>query len=161
MPFSELPLPVLVALFLTAFVLVGIYPALKRTVIKLRKLLRSAAQSKKPIAALLDNVHAELFAKPPTGQLNDFEIIVLRRLAQAGGKALSRKQVNAHLLFGEKTLHKTLRSLNRRGLVHVKVSLLLLRQRFALSEAGRRYAIEQGYIIPVHKSKTGVGNRGT
>jgi uncharacterized protein YneF (UPF0154 family) len=142
---------VLIILFLTAFVLVGIYPAMKRTVAEMRKQLRSAAQSKEPMGALLKNLHAELFAKPPVdGQLNDFEIIVLRRLAQARGRALSRKQVNAPLLFGEETLHKTLRSLNHRGLVQMKLTPLL-GQRFALSEAGRRYALEQGYLIQTRK----------
>jgi uncharacterized membrane protein len=152
-PFSELPLSVLVILFLAVFVLVGIYPALERAATKLRKLVHITAQSKKPVAALLDDLHAELFAQQPTtGPLNDFEIFVLRRLAQARGKALTRKQVNSTLLFSKKTIHKTLRSLNRRGLVHVKMSLLL-QQRFALSEAGRRYAIEQGYIVHVHEDK--------
>jgi len=49
--------------------------------------------------------------------LNDFEIIVIRRLAQAGGKALSRKQLNAPFLLGTAVLHKTLKSLHRRELI--------------------------------------------
>ncbi len=153
MPFSELSPAVLFVLFLSAFVLIGVYPAFKRAAAKLRKLQHAAAPSKKPLATLLDNVHAELFAKTPTsGPLNDFEIIVLQRLARAGGKTLSKKQVNAPLHFGAKTLHKALRSLNRRGLVRLKVSLLL-GPRFALSEAGRHYAIEQGYILQLHDGK--------
>jgi predicted transcriptional regulator len=88
--------------------------------------------------------------------MNDFENIVLRRLAQAGGKALTRKQLSASLLFDKANLNKSLQSLNRRGLVHVKVSRLL-GLRFALSETGRRYALEQGYLvqIQVHKGPLG------
>lgn len=152
MPLSEIPLAALFVLFLTTFVLIGIYPAVKRTVAKIRKRLDSIAQQNQPMAALLDNVHAELFASPSVaGPLNDFEIIVLRRLARAGGKALSRKQVNAPLHFGNTTLQKTLRSLNRRGLLQLKVSFLL-GPRFALSKAGRNFAIEQGYILQIHAS---------
>ena len=153
MPFSDLPLDVLVALFLAVFILIGIFPALKRTAKRIRKLVHSAAQSKELVVTAFRDVHAEIFTdQPDSRQLNDFEIIVIRRLSQAGGKDLSRKQVNEHLLLGKAILHKTLKSLHRRGLIHVKLSTLL-GQRFTLSEAGRRYAIEQGYIINIHERK--------
>ncbi len=153
MPFPEVSPAVLFVLFLTVFVLIGIYPAVKRTLRRIRKLLDSAAQANQPMAALLDNIHAELFTSPATaGPLNDFEIIVLRRLARVDSKALSRKQLNASLHFGDKTLQKTLHSLNRRGFIQLKISFLP-RPRFALSEAGRAYAIEQGYILQIHDDK--------
>jgi DNA-binding MarR family transcriptional regulator len=149
-PFPGLPLDVLVVLFLSIFVLIGISPALKRIAKRIRKLVHSAAQSKELVVTAFRDVHAEIFTDHPgSRQLNDFEIIVLRRLAQAGDKNLSRKQVNEHLLLGKAILHKTLKSLHRRGLIHVKLSTLL-GQRFTLSEAGRQYAIEQGYIINIH-----------
>ncbi len=157
MPFSDLPLSVMVALFLAVFILIGIYPALKRTAERIRKLVHPGAQSKKPVVASLIDVHAEIFKdQPDSRQLNDFEIIVVRRLAQAGDRDLSRKQVNAPLLLGTVVLHKTLKSLHRRGLIHVKVSKLL-GQRFSLSETGRHYAIEQGYIIKLHARKGPLG----
>ncbi len=160
MPLSELPVSVMVVLFLTVFVLIGISPALKRTAERIRKLLHPAAQAKKPVAPLLKDVYAEIFSEQSTSrQLNDFETIVLRRLSQAGDKALSRKQVNAPLLLGKAILHKTLRSLHRRGLIHVKMSTLL-GQRFTLTEAGRRYAIEQGYIIKIHERTKAMNTKG-
>ena len=123
MPLSDLPLPLLVALFLTVFVLIGINPALQKIAAKLRKLLHSAAQRKDPAATRLENLHAEIFAdQHASRQLNDFEIIVIRRLAQAGGKTLSRKVLNAPLLLGTAILHKSLKSLHRRGLIQVTVS---------------------------------------
>ena len=153
MPLSELPVSVMVVLFLTVFVLIGIHPVLKRTAERIRKLVHSAAQPKKPVGPLLKDVHADIFADQSTSrQLNDFETIVLRRLAQAGGKSLSRKKVNEPIHLGTAILHKTLRSLYRRGLIHVRLSKLL-GQRFTLSEAGRQYAIEQGYIIKTHERK--------
>lgn len=152
MPFSDLPLPILVSLFLTLFVVLGIYPAMRRAAAKLRRLRRTAAQAKTPLAANYDNVHAELSGRAPAaGWLNDFEIIVLRRLARAGGKTLSRRQVNAPLHLGRANLDRTLHSLNRRELVQLHLSPLL-GPRFSLTEAGRRYALEQGYIVPLHQA---------
>lgn len=156
MPLSDLPLTLLVALFLALFVLVGIYPALQRFAESLRKLTQPGAQQKKPAVASRADVHAEIFAgQPGSRPLNDFEIIVLRRLAQAN-KALTLKQVNAPLLLGTDVFHKTLRSLHQRGMIEVKVSSLL-GQRFVLSEAGHRYAVEQGYLVEIHERKGAVG----
>jgi len=157
MPLSDMPMRLLVILFLAVFVLIGINPAIQKAAVNLRKLLRSAAQRKELIGTRLDDVHAEVFAESRSSrQLNDFEIIVIRRLAQAGGKALSRKQLNAPLLLGAAVLHKTLKSLHRRELIHVSISTLL-GPKFSLSETGRRYAIEQGYIIQIREPKGGMG----
>ena len=157
MPLSDMPMRLLVILFLAVFVLIGINPAIQKAAVSFRKRLRSAAQRKELIGTRLDDVHAEIFAESRTSrQLNDFEIIVIRRLAQAGGKALSRKQLNAPLLLGSAVLHKTLKSLHRRELIHVSISTLL-GPKFSLSETGRRYAIEQGYIIQIREPKGGMG----
>ena len=80
---------------------------------------------------------------------------MIRRLEQAGGKALSRKQLNAPFLLGTAVLHKTLKSLHRRELIQVRISTLL-GQQFTLSETGR-YAIEQGYVINIHERKGALG----
>ncbi|MDH3544856.1 MAG: hypothetical protein OET55_05220 [Desulfuromonadales bacterium] len=157
MPLSDMPMRLLVILFLAVFVLIGINPAIQKAAVSLRKLLRSAAQRKELIGTRLDDLHAEVFAESRSSrQLNDFEIIVIRRLAQAGGKALSRKQLNAPLLLGTAVLQKTLKSLHRRELIHVRISTLL-GPKFTLSETGRRYAIEQGYIIHIREPKEGMG----
>ena len=157
MPLSDMPMRLLVILFLAVFVLIGINPAIQKAAVRLRKLLRSAAQRKELIGTRLDDVHTEVFAESQSSrQLNDFEIIVIRRLAQAGGKALSRKQLNAPLLLGTAVLQKTLKSLHRRELIHVSISTLL-GPKFSLSETGRRYAIEQGYIIHIREPKGGMG----
>jgi DNA-binding MarR family transcriptional regulator len=146
-----------VVLFLTVFVLIGINPALQKVAARLRQLLDSATQRKDPAATRMENVHAELFANQYSSrQLNDFEIFVIRRLAQASDKALSRKQLNETLHLSPGILNKTLKSLHRRKLIKVKMSTLL-GPRFALSETGRRYALEEGYIIEVHERKGALG----
>jgi len=152
-PLSDIPLSELVILFLTVFVLIGIHPAIKRGMAKVRKLLDQTVKTGQPFAPPLEAVHTEIFSAYPNSEsLNDFEIIVLRRIAQAGGKALSRKQVNEPLLFGDAVLGRTLKSLNQRRMVSVRISRLL-GQRFVLNEAGRRFALEQGYIVQVRESK--------
>jgi hypothetical protein len=84
--------------------------------------------------------------------LNDIEIIVLRRIAQAGRKSLSRKQINESLLFGDEVLSKTLKSLYRRGYLNLRMSKFM-GPRFILSDTGRRYALEQGYIVQLREHK--------
>jgi hypothetical protein len=153
MPLSDIPLSSWVAIFLAIFVLIGIQPAIKRTAIKLRKLLEDKARSSKPSVPALDDAHAEIFTDFPSSEpMNDFEIIVLRRIALARGKALSRKQVNEPLLFGDAVLGRTLKSLFRRRMISMRISKFL-GQRFFLSEAGRRYALEQGYIVQIQDRK--------
>ena len=149
MPFSELPLSTQVILFLIVFVLVGVYPALKRSADKVRKLRRTASRTRQPLAVRREELHRELYAKAAEGPLTDFETIVLQRFAR-GGKSLSLKQVNAPLLFGKDNLHRSLRLLQRRGLVRMMVSPLGGR-RFMLTMAGRRYAMERGYIVQLHE----------
>lgn len=154
MRLSELPLADLVMIFLTVFVLIGINPALQRVVRKLRKRFHSAVLPKGPFATRLNGVHADLFAGPPGSRpLNDFEIIVLQRLARAGGKPLSRKALNEPLLLGPSILYQTLDSLYSRGMIAVTVSPFMTQQ-FTLTETGQRYVIEQGYMVEVHERKS-------
>jgi hypothetical protein len=140
--------------------MIGINPAIQRTAVKLRKLLESAKQRYAPFATRPENMHSDIFVEPVASRrLNDFEIIVLRRLAQAGGKALSSKQVNEPLLLGTAILRKTLKSLHRRRLIRVQLSTLF-GQRFVLSKEGRQYALEQGYIVEVHDHRNNRRGRG-
>ena len=153
MPLSELPLSAQVVLFLTIFVLIGIYPFIKKSMAQLRKLMDARDKPREMFSSLIKDVHQEMFSEHLTsGPLNDFEIIVLRRIAQAGGKAMSRKQINESLLFGDAVFTRTLKSLYRRGYLKLRISKFM-EQRFLLSESGRRYAVEQGYIVQLRKGK--------
>ena len=117
MPLSDMPLSAQVVLFLTIFVLIGIYPFIKKSMAQLRKLMDARDKPREMFSSLIKDVHQEMFPEHPTsGPLNDFEIIVLRRIAQAGGKAMSRKQINESLLFGDAVLTRTLKSLYDGGI---------------------------------------------
>ena len=153
MPLSELPLSAQVVLFLTIFVLIGIYPFIKKSMAQLLRLMDARDKPREMFGSRVKDLHQEIFPQQlTTGPLNDFEIIVLRRIAQAGGKAMSRKQINESLLFGDRVLTRTLKSLFRRGYLNLRISKFL-GQRFILSESGRRYAVEQGYIVQLRESK--------
>jgi DNA-binding MarR family transcriptional regulator len=152
-PLSEIPLSAQVILFLTVFVLIGIYPFIKKSMVQLRRLMDAADKPQKMFSSLIKDVHQEAFPEHLTsGPLNDFEIIVLRRIAQAGGKAMSSKQINESLLFGDAVLNRTLKSLYRRGYLNLRISKFLGR-RFILSDSGHRFAVEQGYIVSLRERK--------
>jgi DNA-binding MarR family transcriptional regulator len=152
-PLSDIPLSAQVILFLTIFVLIGIYPFIKKSMAQLRKLMDAADRPQKMFTSLVKDVHQEVFPdKLTSGPLNDFETIVLRRIAQTGGKAMSLKQINESLLFGDAVLTRTLKSLYRRGYLNLRISKFMGR-RFILSESGRRYAEEQGYIVSLRERK--------
>jgi hypothetical protein len=151
MPLSDFPMSAQVVLFLIVFVLIGIYPFIKRSMAQLRKMMDALETRRQGPSLPRGDVHQELFAdQRADGPLNDYEIIVLRRIAQAGGKAMSRKHINASLLFGDEVLARTLKSLYRRGYLNLRISRFL-GMRFVLSSAGRRYALEQGYIVELHE----------
>ncbi len=152
MPLSDLPLSTLVLFFLLIFVLIGLYPAWQRTAARIRKVLQSAEMSEGPLSGPLNRGHrAVTEEQPSSAPLNDFEIIVLRRVAQNGGKAFSRKQLNAELHLESAILQQTLKSLYRRGLVQLIVTPWF-GQRYYLSEKGRAYALAQGFILEIHQS---------
>lgn len=156
MPESGEALSELFTLFLVVFVLIGLQPTLQKGARKLSQLLEKAADKRETLAPSSQEVHAAIFANhQATYALNDFELIVLQHLARFGNKAVSARQINESLLFGDEVFKKTLWSLHRRGLISLRVSKFL-GPRFMLSENGRRYALEQGYIVQFQQ-KEGVG----
>ncbi len=152
MPLSELPLPVLVLIFLSVFVLIGLYPAWQRLAAKIRKYLERIGGSEGPFGGGLEGRQEASPAQQTTSQLNDFEMLVLWRLSQNGNKGLSRKQINANLHLESANLHAALESLAHRGMVRVAITSLF-GIRFYLSEKGRSYSIELGFIPKIHHQK--------
>jgi len=149
-PSADLPMAIMFILFLMLFVAIGIYPAWKRTAVRLRNFLRTREQLLRPGVGPLAEPEEE--PEPSTFelrrqalQLNDFEIFVLRRLAQAGAGGLSSRQLQAELHFDPPLVRKTLDSLLERGLVQEALPTLLGR-RFHLSARGRDFAAGQGYL---------------
>ena len=148
MPLSDLPMPIMFLFFLLLFLLVGIYPAWKRTAAKLRGLLKGQEQEGGLSAG---DFETELAVEQPlSAPMDDFEIMVLRRLAQNGSKGLTRKQIDADLFLGKETVIKSLQALMRRGMIYLAISPLFS-FRFYLSDQGYSYAIEHEFIPRVHE----------
>lgn len=156
MPETDAPLSELFTLFLMVFVLIGLQPALQKGAKKLSQMLEMAADKREHLAPSEKEVHAAVFVEHQgTYALNDFEIIVLQRLSRFGNKAVSASEINETLLFGDAVFKKTLWSLHRRGLISLRVSKML-GPRFMLSASGRRYALDQGYLVELQE-RGGVG----
>ncbi len=153
MPLSDLPMSVLFIFFLMFFVLIGIYPAWKRSAAKIRKFLEEQTKSLEPLTELFEQPQAEppLAAQPMAQSLNDFETLVLWQLSQTSGKALSRRQLNETLHLESTTLKQTLESLSQKKLVRVAISSFF-GIRFSLSETGHAYAVAKGYIPQIHSN---------
>ncbi len=146
MPLSDLPMSVLFVIFLLGFLLLGIYPAWKRTAEKARRLLEKHSGSLEPLTELFDPAPpTEKPLKPLRQEIDDFENLLLWRLSQPPIKGLSRKQLRESLHLESSALRAALESLSRKGLVHIRISPLF-GFRFSLSETGYAYAVEQGYI---------------
>lgn len=155
MPLSDLPMSVLFLLFLLLFLLIGLYPAWRRTAVKIRRLFRGGGLGR---GLEVDDFEADQEILPD-GQtsyapMSDFEVMVLRRIAQDAGRGVTRKQIDADLFLGKETVMEALRALMRRGLVDIVVSPLFS-IKFYLSEQGRRYAIENEFIANIHGSYDG------
>lgn len=135
------------------FVLIGMQPTIQKGARWLSRLLEMATDKKERLAPSDKEVHAAIFTgNHSTQDLNDFEIIVIQHLSRRGKKAVSARQINENLLFGDTVFKKTLWSLHRRGLISVRMSKLL-GPRFILSESGRKYALKQGYIVQFQQKK--------
>jgi len=142
-------MPVLFAIFLLLFVLLGIYPAWKRTATRIRRFL--SEQQNQLGLDLPDLSRKEQPADPAADSrnLNDFEVFILRQLAWSGGKGLSRRQLVEQLHFDPALVKQTLASLLDRGLIGIGLPTLF-GFRFTLSAAGHAYAVARGYIPRTH-----------
>ena len=145
-PLSDLPMSILFLFFLVIFLLVGLYPAWKRFSSKIRMALKGHGRDGREYVGSYINQQVEVSGvQESDSQLDDFEIMVIRKLAQSDSNGLTRKQVDADLFLGKETVNSAMQSLMRRGFVYVAISPLF-RIRFYLTEQGRIYAFEHEFI---------------
>jgi hypothetical protein len=154
MPLADLPLSLLFLLFLLIFVLIGLYPAWKKSAARIRQILKSLESSPKVDAGTFRTVQTARHSGRRTlsGPLNSYEVLVFRRLARSEREGCSRKQLGADLHLMPANIKQALQSLSRRGLVEFAVTQLL-GIRFYLSEKGRIYAIKQDIIPTIRQNR--------
>jgi len=143
---ADLTNPVLFAIFLLLFVLLGIYPAWKRTANRVRRLLNDQKNQPEPG---VNSKPLPTITAAKSLNLNDFEIFIVRQLALSGGQGLSRRQLVEQLHFDPALVKRTLASLINRGLIGIGLPTLF-GFRFTLSAAGHAYATAQGYFPRIH-----------
>ena len=137
---------ILFIVFLMFFLAVGITPSWTRTAAKLRGLLQRRRALRQPGIGTVEAPAPTTYETPrQTLQLNDFDIFILRRLAQASPRGLSRRQLQAALHFTPPLVQSALAALQERGLVQMAAPIGLAR-RFRLSARGRDFAVAQGYL---------------
>lgn len=148
MPFYDRPQTIPFILFLLIFIVIGIYPAWKKTAAMIRKALKENEQhNTTPTVQLQD--HSATATQLRDLQLSDFDNFVLWQLAQNQPKCLTGKQLNATLHLEPADLKNALRSLADNGLIYLELSSWF-KLRYRLSETGYQYAIEQGFITSLH-----------
>lgn len=153
MPSVDVPMAIMFAVFLAFFLAVFLYPAWKEGAARLRRLLRPHHPRRGPATGSVEEPMATTFeTRRQRLQLNDFDIFILRRLALAGRRGLSRRQLQAELHFSSPLTRKTLASLQERGLV-LTIMPLGFASRFRLSARGRDFAVEQGYLPALRKKQ--------
>jgi hypothetical protein len=150
-PSVDVPMTIMFVVFLVLFLGSFLYPVWKSRAAKLRDLLRSRRASRGPAVGPIEEPLAATFETPRQQLLlNDFDVFILRRLALAGRRGLSRRQLQAELHFSPGLTGKTLASLQERGLIRM-VMPLGFASRFCLSARGRDFAVEQGYLPAIRK----------
>lgn len=145
---TDLPMTIMFLIFLALFVLLGTSPFLPRILAVVGKLLRRAkALPGGDLGQPDDKKHrAEPWRK---NALNDYEIILVRKLAMTGTGGLSRKALIKGLYFKPVSVDRALESLIRKGLVRRK-KRSFFGVNFCLSVNGQEYVIEQD-LVPRHQ----------
>lgn len=146
---NDLSLEILFLLFLGLFVLLGSSPVLQRLIALVGKFMRGARSSQgKGIQDEQDELNRRNWKDSP---LNDHEIMVLRKIALAGGKGMSRSALVASLYFQPAVVDKILGSLSGKGLIRL-LRPYLFGERFLLSPTGQEYAIEHDLVPRVSQA---------
>ena len=148
MPETGLPQYILFLFFLVLFVVTGIYPAWKRLAERIRIILGEAAEETGAGRPTQKKAPADGLISVPDEPLSDFELFILNHLAQQDKHKLTRKQLNANLHLEPEPLKTGLKSLARKGFISLEISSFF-QPRYALTDKGYRYAVEQGFITPL------------
>jgi hypothetical protein len=149
-PLSDLPMDKLFLFFLVLFVVITLYPAWAKTAGRIRRFYQEhAGRAAGPVVP--GGAEATTFETWQQGvRLSDLEFFLLWRLAMAGRGGLSRRQLQDDLHLAPAVVRANLASLQERDLVRV-TALRGLTFRYGLSEKGRQFAVQEGYLPDIRR----------
>jgi len=112
-PLSELPLSAQVVLFLTIFVLIGIYPFIKKSMAQLRRLMDARDKPRELFGSRVKELHQEIFPQQliggmPIGTTEEIlPYLILERITLTNRLSLKsmeriyiRKQMRMEVIYG-------------------------------------------------------------
>jgi hypothetical protein len=136
-------LPILIRIFLAAFVVLGLLPPLKKRLSKILDYLSHLGQPDMPgiEGANAAQEHFSATSSPMT----DIEYFVFTRLAQGGKKGMTPAAVAKSLHMDRQMIRKALLSLRRKGFLHFAPDWKMV-QRVMLSKQGQALAMAEGLI---------------
>jgi len=138
-PDEDVSLTIPFLLFLTAFVLIGIYPAWQRTEMHIRNFLNPR-----------DNSASETGA---VSTLDEIEFLLLQHLARDHRHMISAKRLAVELHLDAAAVEQELSALCDQQLVRFSRPFLV-RKHYRLSARGYQFAIEQGFIPRLGNGKS-------
>jgi len=136
-------LHILVRIFLTAFVVLGLLPHLKKRFSKVLDYLSNLGRPDMP--GMGEEVPAQERFSATSSPMTDIEYFVFTRLAQGGKKGMTPAAVAKSLHMDRQLIRTALRSLRRKGFIHFAPDWKMA-QRVMLSKQGQSLAMAEGLI---------------
>lgn len=152
MALINFPMRIMFLFFLITFLLIGIFPTVRRSTFKLRQSLETRADKKNVSrkSVTQSTLTLESAQRQGSQQLNDFDVFILWQLAQAGRKGLTHRQIENQLHLDSTTAKKSLQSLRRKGLIHSS-KRYLFKNRYKLSATGYEFTVAKGFSPRIHQ----------
>lgn len=144
---TDLPMAIMFLVFLSLFILVATSPVLHRLFALVGSLLSGSNRFLGQGEEKISEAHSWR-----DNALNDYEIILVRKLAMTGDRGLSRRMLINSLYFKPQSVDRALKSLSRRGLIRAKKTSFW-GVRHCLSTNGQEYARQQD-LMPRYQLQT-------
>lgn len=145
----EQTMPLIFTLFLLLFMLIGIYPSVKKGLVKAKRFLQSHQATHRILAdipAIDQDEHSPWYDDSP--QLDEYEVFALRVIAGGGRSGVTLKALVDHLQIAPGHLEAVLKRLVTKGMIF-PLETVIAGTYFVLTREGRAYAIQQGFLPPV------------
>lgn len=144
---EELPLKDMFVIYLVLFVMIGLIPLLEKIIAKFQHYF-SVHGKEDASGHVLRQKSLDLNYVEPAAEIElyDFEVIILRLIAQAGWKGLTLTAIADSLHLEPPFVKKTLMALHSGSLITF-LDLPIIGRTYCLSKKGREYSKRQGFLV--------------